>query len=223
MTTNDYSKLDRDIININHKIDSLKTEIESGGLLPNSVKSILQEANLIGIHNTIGNVISTDEKYLKALDIATSSNKNFIITEDETSSKQAINYLKDNHLGRATFFPLSVIKERYIDSNTLEQIKNSSNFIGVLSDLVEYDNKYKNIIKNQLGIVLVSKDLNTSTMLGHMINNKYKIVSLDGDVINVGGSLTGGSSYKSKSPIILKQEYNNLSIKKKILKKKWIS
>ena len=122
MLSNDYSRLDREIVNINHKIDSLNQEIEIGGNIPNSVRAVLNEGSLTGIHNTIGNILNIDSKYTKALDVAISSNKNFVITDSFESSKKAIEYLKDNHLGRATFFPLSVIKERYVDFNTLNLI-----------------------------------------------------------------------------------------------------
>ena len=215
MEQNDYSRLDRDIITSKHKIDSLNVEIDNGGNIPNSVRSILRSNMLDGIHNTIGNIVSVDEKYVKALEIAISASKNFIITEDESSSKKAINYLKDNHLGRATFFPLSVIKSRYIDRETLERIDNDSDFISVLSDLVEYDKKYDNIICNQLGTVLVSPDIDSATRLSRVISHKYKIVTLDGDVIHVGGSMSGGSSYQSKSIISLKQELTTLEMKLK--------
>ena len=212
MEQNEYSKLDRDIITSKHKIDSLSLEIDNGGNIPNSVKSVLRSNCLTGIHNTIGNLISIDEKYIKALEIAISSSKNFIVTDDELSSKKAINYLKDNHLGRATFFPLSIIKERYVDKDTINIIENDTDFISVLSDLVEYDKKYDNIICNQLGTVLVSLDIDSATRLSKKISHRYKIVTLDGDVVHVGGSMSGGSSYQSKSIISMKQELTSLEI-----------
>ena len=213
MEQNEYTTLDRNIINLKHKIESLSIEIDNGGSIPNSVRSILNSNTLTGIHNTIGNIIEIDDKYIKALEIAISSSKNFIITEDEVSSKKAINYLKDNHLGRATFFPLSVIKQRYVDNDTLNKIDNDSDFISVLSDLVRYDKKYDNIVYNQLGTVLVSPDIDSATRLSKVINHRYKIVTLDGDVIHVGGSMSGGSSYQSKSIISLKQELQTAKIK----------
>lgn len=213
MEQNEYTTLDRNIINLKHKIESLSIEIDNGGSIPNSVRSILNSNTLTGIHNTIGNIIEIDDKYIKALEIAISSSKNFIITEDEVSSKKAINYLKDNHLGRATFFPLSVIKQRYVDNDTLNIIDNDADFISVLSDLVRYDKKYDNIVYNQLGTVLVSPDIDSATRLSKVINHRYKIVTLDGDVIHVGGSMSGGSSYQSKSIISLKQELQTAKIK----------
>lgn len=208
----EYSKMDRDLITLNHKIDSIKTEIEAGGNVPSSVRKVLNEHSLDGIHNTIGNILEIDNEYIKALEIAISSSKNFIITEDENAAKSAIRYLKDNHLGRATFFPLTVIKKRYVDGDTLSILRNDSDFIAVLSDLVKYNKKYESIIENQLGTVIVSKNIDSATRLSKKIRARYKVVTLDGDVVHIGGSMSGGSSYSSKSMISLKQnllEYQN--------------
>jgi chromosome segregation protein len=210
MLNNDYSKHNQDLISTKNKIDSLKVEIEQGSDMPNSVRKVLKNTNLTGIHNTIGNILAVEDKYAKALNTAISANKNFIITKDEESAKRAINYLKDNHLGRATFFPMNIIKERYVDLDTLNTLKNSTEYLGVMSDLVTYNRDYEAIIKNQLGNVLVVTDIDAATRVSHMIKSRYKIVTLLGDVVNVGGSLTGGSTYNGKSTIILKQELNHL-------------
>ena len=103
MEQNEYTTLDRNIVNLKNKIESLSIEVDNLGTIPNSVRSILNSKTLTGIHNTIGNIIEIDDKYIKALEIAISSSKNFIITDDEESSKKAINYLKENGFGRATF------------------------------------------------------------------------------------------------------------------------
>ena len=219
MLTNDYSNHNQEYIATRHKIDNLKLEIEQNGDLPNSVRKVLNNNALTGIHNTIGNVLSVEDEYVKALNTAISSNKNFIITKDEDAAKRAINYLKDSHLGRATFFPMNVIKERYIDSENLNILKSSTDFLGVMSDLVTYNREYDSIIKNQLGIVAVVTNMDAATRLSHMIKAKYKIVTLEGDVVNVGGSLTGGSIYNGKSTIILKQECTHLEDKANLLKR----
>ena len=217
MLMSDYSSHEKSIITQNHKITSLEREIEEGGDLPSSVRKVL-ESSLSGIHNTIGNILNTKEEYVKALNIAIAANKNFVITSDEISAKQAINYLKDNHLGRATFFPLNVITSRYVDKDSLKILEKDEDFLGVLSDLVEYDKKYQNIVENQLGIVIIAKDLDSATRLSHKVNRRYKVVSLDGDVVNVGGSLTGGSIIRqTKSIIVLKQELKRLIDNKTLL------
>ncbi|MBE6157336.1 MAG: chromosome segregation protein SMC [Firmicutes bacterium] len=219
MLANEFSSHEKEIISTNHKIDSLRREIEENLDLPTSVRNILKETSLTGIHNTIGNVLSIDEKYTKALNIAISASKNFIITTDEESAKKGINYLKDNHLGRATFFPINIIKERFIDNDTLNLISNNDDFIDVLSNLTTFDKKYENIIKNQLGTILVSPDIDSATRLSKIIKNRYKIVTLDGDVVNVGGSMSGGSTLKTKSAIILKQELSHKKDRVNLLEK----
>ncbi len=218
----EYSRLDRELITINHKIDSLTLELENGGSIPNSVKEVLRAKELTGIYSTIGDVVNTKDDYLKALDMALASSKSFVITKDEASSISAVKYLKDNKLGRATFFPITVIKPRYVDAVTLNNIKTSNDFIGILADLVETDDKYRDIIYNQLGTVLVSSDINSANRLSKLVANRYKIITLDGDVIHVGGSISGGSTYKSKSLISLKYEIEHLKIKQERYKKELV-
>ena len=218
MLNQDYNRHNQELITTTYKIDSLKSEIEQGGDMPSSVRKVLN-SNLSGICNTIGNVLTCEDKYIKALNTAINSCKNFIITKDEASAKNAINYLKDNHYGRATFFPLSVIKERFVDHENLNILKNSNDFLGVMSDLISYNNEYDNVIKNQLGHVVVVTNMDAATRLSHMIKARYKVVTLEGDVVNVGGSLTGGSTYNAKSIILLKQEVKHLEDTVNILKK----
>lgn len=202
----EFLKLNRDTTVLEQKIKSLEVEIEAGGNIPNSVRSILNNKSLEGIDNTIGNILNIDQKYTKALDIAIQSSRNFIITKDQSSSINAISYLKENKLGRATFFPLDVIKGRFVDQETLHKIKNDDNFIAVLSTLVDYDKKYQNIVENQLGTTLVSETIEKATALGKTISNRYRIVTMEGDIIHVGGSMSGGSSYQATSTISLKQK-----------------
>ncbi len=219
MLTNTYSKQEQELISLKHKISSLNLEIEQGKDMPNSVRSILKDNTLSGIYNTIGNILSIDDKYVKALNIAISANKNFIITKDEQSAEEAIRYLKERKLGRATFFPLTVIKPRYIDVESLQILKKDESFIGIMSDLVKYHERYDNIIKNQLGTVILATDIKKATNLSHNIKAKYKIITLDGDVVNVGGYMSGGSNYQAKSVITIRQELNHAYEKETQIKK----
>ncbi len=213
----EYTKRDQELITLKNTIDNLQIELAQGVDVPNSVKSILKEPNLEGIYNTIGNLLSTKDEYAKALNIAITSNKNFIITEDEESAKKAVEYLKEKKLGRLTFFPLSIIKERTIDENSLNQLKKSNDFIGILSDLISYDKKYQNIMKNQFGIIGIVKNIDAATKLSKQINRKYKLITLDGDVVNVGGSISGGSTYQRRSAITVKQQLHYIEEKRNIL------
>ena len=212
------TNLIREKNNLEFKCENLKESIENGGALPLPVKSVLNNPKLRGIENVLGNIIETDESYTLAITTALGYNTNNIITEDEKSAKEAIKYLKS--IGRATFFPLNVIKPKYIDNETLNKLKQNENFIDVASNLVKYDLKYKNIILNQLGNIVIAKDIDSATYLSKLINNRYRIVTLDGEIIHVGGSMTGGKQNKIRNIISDKYELeNNLKQMKNILSK----
>ena len=202
-------KQDRDILTNKHKVELLRLEAERGNNLPNAIKKILENDNLQGIYDIIGNVIKTKDEYVRCLDVAISSSKNFVIVKDEDSAKEAIRYLKNNNLGRATFFPINVIKRRYIDENTLSVLKTIEGYIGILADLVTTDKEYKNIIYNQLGLVIIAEDLDAALRISKKIDRRYKVITLAGDVINVGGSLTGGANYKGRSSVMINQDITN--------------
>ena len=204
-----YSKQDRDILSYRHKVDLLKLEAERGSNLPNAVRKILESKTLQGIYDIIGNVVKTKDEYVRCLDVAIASSKNFIIVKDEESAKEAIRYLKHDNLGRATFFPINVIKRRYIDDNTKMLLEGIEGYIGVLADLVTTDKMYKNIIYNQLGLVIIADDLDSALRISKKIERRYKVITLSGDVINVGGSLTGGANYKGRSAVMINQEITN--------------
>ena len=207
----DYSKVDRDSLSYQHKIELLQQEEERGTNLPQAVRTILQDKNLTGIYDRIGNVVKVKDNLARALDVALTSSKNFIIVQDENSAKAAIEYLKNKRLGRATFFPLTVIQKRYVDQTTLHKLNNQPGFLGVLADLVTCDPLYQNIIYNQLGLVLVAEDMDAALFLSKVVEKRYKIVTLAGDVINVGGSMTGGSFYQGRSSITIHQEIATLT------------
>ena len=199
------------------EIDRLNSALDNNTLLPNSVKSVLNNIKLTGINNVIGSSFETEEKYSKAISTSLGGSANFIITDDEDSAHKAIKYLKENNLGRATFFPISVIKGKSIDSNTLSIISKINGFVAVASSLIKCEKKYSEIMSNQLGNVIVSTDLTSATNIAKKINYRYKIVTLSGEVIHIGGSLTGGDNSKQKNIISLKYELDNLIKKEQSL------
>ena len=198
---------------LKHRKDILTDSIENNSSLPYSVKNVLNNPKLIGINDIVGKVIEFDEKYSSALEVALMSAVSHIICDNEKSAKDAINYLKNNNLGRATFLPISVMKERNIDSDTYNIIKNEDGFIDVACNLVNYDIKYRNVILNLLGNIIVVDDIDNANMIAKNINNRYRIVTLTGEVVNIGGSITGGSLKKSN---ILNEKYELEEILKKI-------
>lgn len=185
-----------DLIRRNHfnenKIESLKENIENNNGLPRAVKNVLNNKLLEGIVDIIGNVIQVDEKYSASISIALSSNVNNVIVDNPSSAKKAIKYLQEQNIGRATFFPIDVIKARYVDPDTIEEVSKLDGFINIASKIVQFDKKYKNIVENQLGNILVVDNIDNANKISKKIHNRYRIVTLDGSVVNVGGSLTGG-------------------------------
>ena len=218
---NKISSLENSISQTEYKIKYLNDYIENSSF-PMSVKRLLNNPKLKGIHNTISKLIDVEEKYALSLEVALGGAKDYVVVDNPNIAKACINYLKENNLGRVTFFPLDVIKPRFIDNETLNELKTKEGFINVLANLVSYDEIYKNIVFNQLGNVLVVNNIDNANIISKVINNKYKIVTLDGEIINVGGSITGGT-IKKKSIISEKYELENLLTKKELGEKEILS
>ena len=190
------------------KINSLKDNIENNTTLPYAVKNVLENPKLRGIHNSIGSLIEVEEKFSKAISITLGTNSNNVVIDNEICAKEAIKYLKDNNMGRVTFFPLNIIKEKNIDNDTINIIKKELGYIDIASNLVKYDKTYSNIIKNQLGNVIVVDNIDNANIISKKINYKYRVVTIDGEILHVGGSLTGGS-IKVRNIITDKYELEN--------------
>lgn len=199
---------------LKNQINILENNIINEPGLSVAVKNVLNHPRLKGIHQTIGKLIEVEPNYSTAVDIALGASCNFIVVDNSSSAEKAISYLKENKLGRATFFPLDIIEPKNIPDTIINMVKKEKGFIGVASDLVSNDKKYDNIIKNQLGNVLVVENMSALEKIGHLLNYKYRIVTLDGELSHTGGSLTGGFLRKSTSVLQMKQE---LSTNKKEL------
>ena len=194
---------------LENKIEILENNILSAEAAPVSVRNILNNPRIHGVHNTIGKLLDIPEKYVIATDIALGASSNYLVVDDDNVALSAIDFLKERKLGRATFYPLNVIKSKYVSSDIINDIRNINGYIGVLSDLVRYDKKYKNIVENRLGQVIVVDNERTLNIIGKLINYKYVVVSLDGEILHVGGSITGGTS-KKNSMLNEKNELNKL-------------
>lgn len=204
------------ILTSKNNIEILEKNIEEGGKLPYAVKNIINNPRLNGIVGTISSLIEVEDKYMTAIDITLGQAQNFIVTKKDTDAKRAIEYLKDNKLGRATFFPIDKISKRFIPNDDINLINKENGFIGVASTLIKYDESVSNIIENQLGNVLIVDNLDNALNISKKLKEKYRITTLDGSLIHAGGSLTGGSIRESSS--ILKDK-EKLSYFKELLKK----
>ncbi len=198
--------------NLNLQIESLRYSIDNNSSLPISVKKVLDNPKLNGIHDIIGNLLDVEEKYSLAISTVLGAASTNIVVDNEVCAKEAINYLKENKLGRATFFPLNIIKPKSIDV----EIK-LNGFIDIASNLIKYDSKYSNIILNQLGNVLVVDNIDNANIIAKAINYRYRIVTLSGELLHVGGSLTGGNTVKTRNIILEKYELENKIKEAKII------
>lgn len=175
-----------------------------------AVKEIVtqnQKGILRGIHGPISKLISVDKKYSVAVETALGNAIQNIVVENENDAKRAINYLKTNNAGRATFLPITSIKARDYGENGFEDI---FGFVGVASDLVNVDKKYETVIKYLLGGTVVTEDIDSATTLAKKYNYRVKVVSLDGQVINPGGSFTGGSLIKQAGLLSRSADIKNI-------------
>lgn len=162
-----------------------------------SVKLVMKEVKngtLSGIHGPVSRVIKTSREYSTAIEIALGGAAQNIVTETDSDAKRAIAFLKSHDGGRATFLPMSVIKGRELNETGLDSCKG---FIGIASELCSCDPCYKGILINLLGRIVIVKDIDCATELAKKYGYRFRIVTLDGQVVNTGGSLTGGSLSKS--------------------------
>lgn len=162
-----------------------------------SVKMIMREAKkgtLSGIHGPVSRVIRTPSEYSTAVEIALGAAMQNIVTTDDGDAKRAIAYLKQHDGGRATFLPMSTIKGRELTENGLEKCRG---FIGIASELCSCDDCYRGILYNLLGRIVIAQDIDCAADIARKYSYRFKVVTLDGQVVNAGGSLTGGSLNKN--------------------------
>lgn len=194
----------REITAQKHRKEVLINSLENNSSLPYSVKNVLNNPKLTGIHGVLGKLLEFEEKYSEALEVSLMSSVSHIVCDNEEDAKEAVRYLKNNNLGRATFLPISVIKPRSIDSESYETIKSMNGFVDIASNLVRYDTKYRNIVLSLLGTIVVVDNIDNANLISKKLKNRYKVVTMTGEVVNIGGSITGGSLKKSS---ILSERY----------------
>ena len=187
----------------NSKLNFLiETEKEKEGYV-RAVKSILSESEKSssfgkGLFGVLGDLISTDDKFQIAIEMALGNAMQNLVTEEESDAKRLIEYLRKNDIGRASFLPVNTIHGKKYDGT----IKKNDGFIAIASDLVETEKKYEQIILNLLGRTVIAKDMDSAILLARDNKYSFRIVTLEGDIINPQGSITGGSVKKSVGTIL---------------------
>ncbi len=147
----------------------------------------------------LGDLINTDSKYETAIETALGNSLNNVVTKSEADAAELISILKERRLGRVTFLPIENIRARYIDDDDLRKARSINGYIGVASDLVRSSRDLEDIVANLLGRIIVANDLDSARMIASRTGRAYKVMTLEGDSVNPGGSLTGGSLRKTAS------------------------
>ncbi len=185
-----------------------------------SVKAVIREVRrgvLKGIHAPVSQIITVKDKYSLAIETALGAQIQNIVTDTENDAKKAIGFLKESRAGRATFLPLTAIKGRVLDEKGLDDC---FGYINIASELVEYDKKYTEIVNSLLGRTVVAEDLDAAIVIAKKYNNKFKIVTLDGQVVNAGGSMTGGAKLQNAGILSRGNELDKLKNDLKALEEK---
>lgn len=180
------------------------------------VKEVLKarETRLQGIEGAIAELIHVPKQYETAIETALGGAMQHIVVQTEENARTAIQFLKQKSFGRATFLPLSIIKGKYLASSQLTFLSGNSAYIGTAADLIQFDQKYAEVVKSLLGNVVIARDLKGANEIAKMLQYRSRIVTIDGDVVNPGGSMTGGAiKQKSSSLLSRKGELEELTNK----------
>ncbi|MFD9624349.1 chromosome segregation protein SMC [Peribacillus muralis] len=170
------------------------------------VKEVLKaKETLAGIEGAVAELIKVPKEYETAIETALGGAMQHVVVEREEHAREAISFLKKNRYGRATFLPLSVIKAREISSSQLSMLKSHAAFVGTGSSLIQYDARHAAIAENLLGTVIITTDLKGANDLAKMMQHRFRFVTLEGDIVNPGGSMTGGA-LKQKTTSLLSRK-----------------
>ena len=185
-----------------------------------SVRMVMQEAQrgkLPNVHGPVSRLIRTDDAYTVAIEIALGGAMQQIVVDSESDGKAAIAFLKRTGGGRATFLPLSTIQPKGLQENGLEGCRG---FVGIASRLVKSEERYRGIVENLLGRIVIVQDIDAAINMANKYRNRFKIVTLDGQVMNPGGSMTGGSTNKEAGILSRANELEKLTAQEKDLQEK---
>jgi len=199
-------KIERQLQQTQANYHSLKQVSEDYAGYYQGVREILkQKKQIAGVIGSVAELIRVDDEVTLAIDIALGASSQHVVVEHEQAAAKAIDYLKMNRLGRATFLPLTIIKEKRIPDAVQQQLFSLQGYVGIASDLVHVEKTYQSIVRNILGTTVVAKTLDDAMKIAKVLQYRYRIVSLEGDVVNAGGSMTGGASKNHQQQSLVKR------------------
>ena len=220
-------ELDEQLRTVTGKLDSVNAKVRVFRAMERdfesyqkSVKLVMQEAqrgSLRNVHGPVSRLIRTEDEYTVAIEIALGAAMQQIVVGSEQDGKAAISYLKRTGGGRATFLPLSTIQGRALQENGLERCRG---FVGIASELVSCPEQYRGIVDNLLGRIVIVENMDAAIAMAREYRNRFKIVTLDGQVMNPGGSMTGGSVNKEAGILSRANELEKLAAQQQDLEQK---
>ncbi|MCQ6274064.1 chromosome segregation protein SMC [Bacillus sp. V3B] len=168
------------------------------------VKEVLKARGekLQGIEGAIAELIAVPKEYEVAIETVLGGSMQHVVVRNEQDGRYAIQYLKQNRFGRATFLPLTVMKGRSLANSQMRLIENHPAYVGVGSDLITYDPIYAEVMKNLLGSVVITRDLKGANEMAKLLGYRCRFVTLDGDLVNAGGSMSGGAVKQNSSSLL---------------------
>lgn len=211
----DYRAKTKSQQDLNYSIASLRSKHNTYVDMENhhegfnrGVKEVLKNKNIKGIRGAFGELVSVPQKYEKAIEASLGAAIQNVVVEDEVSAKTAINYLKKNNLGRVTFLPMNVMRSNKLKFDRAYK----TDYIGICSDLIKYSKEYTSLVENLLGRVVLVEDIDKAVALAREAGHRFKIVTLEGDIVNPGGALTGGSLKVNSNILSRKRIINELDL-----------
>ena len=201
------------LLKMKTKISILKDHRDNRTNLFKGTKTIMDNASLFGgVHGIVSDLLTVDAKYRIAIESILQNTLQHVVVEDSHEAVKAVNFLKNNNGGRATFIPLSSIQPKYIRPEYESIMRNQTGFVGIASSMVNVDPKFNKLKEFLLGNIVLADSVENANSIADLINRKNMIVTLEGDVIRVGGVISGGTAGKSRNMISVDDEIKRFEL-----------
>ncbi|WP_413627279.1 chromosome segregation protein SMC [Fructilactobacillus vespulae] len=186
---------------------SLQSMIENHNTLYQGTKNLLKNRDqLSGILGTVGDLLKVESEYVLSIETTLASSIQNVVVENVSDARKAIKFLSSNSLGRVTFLPMNDVNSRSVAPSVLNNVKEMDGFIDVAANLVSFDSIYSKVIDHLLGNILIVDTIKNATAISNRIGHRVRIVTLTGEVINAGGSITGGKNHRQSEGILSQKE-----------------
>lgn len=208
-------KMRQDYQDKHNQYKALESMQENYSAYYQGVQAIMKaKKQMEGIVGTVAELIIVPPAYEQAIEIALASSSQFIVVKDHQVAQRAIDYLKEKRAGRATFLPQNRIQARTIPAQTLQAIEQMEGFVGVASQIIQFHPDFSNIMENLLGHIIVVDHIKQASAISKASRQRYRVVTLEGELVNVGGSMTGGASRRGDRNKLLGQQNQIDDLKK---------